>query len=58
LHSTGSPRPPAARRGRRADREGPRRDQVQHRAELVPRRRRRPGRRLQLRDQARQVRGR
>ena len=53
LHGADARREPAARRGRRARRAGRRDDQVLDRPELVSRRRRRQGRHLQLRHQAR-----
>jgi Fe-S cluster assembly protein SufB len=52
LHRAHARREPAARRGGRARRPRRRVDQVLDGAELVPRRRRRQGRHLQLRDQA------
>ena len=57
LHRAAARREPAARRGGRARRHGRRRDQVLDGAELVPGRRERRGRHLQLRDQARRCRG-
>ena len=57
LHGADARREPAARRGGRAGRARRRADQVLDRPELVPGRRGRQGRDLQLRDQARQVRG-
>ena len=57
LHRADAGREPAARGGGRARRARGRPDQILHRAKLVPRRRRRPRRGLQLRDQARPVRG-
>ena len=58
LHRADARREPAARRGRRAGRGAGRADQVLDRAELVPGRQGRQGRHLQLRHEARQVRGR
>ena len=53
LHRADARREPAARGGGRAGRAGRCRDQIQHGAELVPGRRGRGRRHLQLRDQAR-----
>ena len=58
LHGADARREPAARRGGRAGRARRRHDQVLDRAELVPGRQGRQGRHLQLRHQARHVRGR
>ena len=55
LHRADARREPAPRRGGRAGRARRRRDQVFDRAELVPGRRRRQGRHLQLRHQARRL---
>ena len=57
LHGADARREPAARRGGRAGRAGQRADQVLDGPELVSGRREGQGRHLQLRDQARQVRG-
>src|SRR5439155_447369 len=57
LHGADARREPATRGGRRAGRARGRADQVFDRAELVCRRQRGPRRHLQLRHQARQVRG-
>ena len=58
LHRADARREPAPRRGGRAGRAGRCRDQIFDRAELVSRRRRRQGRHLQFRHQARAVPGR
>ena len=55
LHRADARREPAPRRDRRDRRDGRCRGEVQHGPELVPRRRGRQGRHLQLRDQARRV---
>jgi hypothetical protein len=55
LHGAAARREPAARRGGGADRHGRRRDQVLDGAELVPGRRERRRRHLQLRHQARRL---
>ena len=55
LHGADARREPAARGRRRAGRARRRADQVLDGAELVSRRRERPGRHLQLRDQARRM---
>ena len=55
LHRPDARREPAARRRGRAGRPGRRRDQIFHRPELVPGRRRGQGRHLQLRHQARRL---
>ena len=57
LHRADARREPAARRGGGTGRARRCRDQVQHRPELVSRRRRRQGRHLQFRHQARAVPG-